>query len=94
MCYCLVIKLCSTLLRPCGLLPGRFLLSMGFPRQEYWSGLPFPPPIVLHAHYNSAKRGKKYLSKKKTASLYVIMKRFGSGDVREYILTLAILQDC
>ena len=19
-------------------------LSMGFPRQEYWSGLPFPPP--------------------------------------------------
>ena len=22
------------------------LLSMGFPRQEYWSGLPFPSPIV------------------------------------------------
>ena len=22
-------------------------LSMGFPRQEYWSGLPFPPPGVL-----------------------------------------------
>ena len=20
------------------------LLSMGFPRQEYWNGLPFPPP--------------------------------------------------
>ena len=20
------------------------LLSMGFPRQKYWSGLPFPPP--------------------------------------------------
>ena len=20
------------------------LLSIGFPRQEYWSGLPFPPP--------------------------------------------------
>ena len=20
------------------------LLPMGFPRQEYWSGLPFPPP--------------------------------------------------
>jgi len=20
-------------------------LTMGFPRQEYWSGLPFPPPI-------------------------------------------------
>ena len=23
-------------------------LSMGFPRQEYWSGLPFPPPGDLH----------------------------------------------
>ena len=22
-------------------------LSMGFPRQEYWSGLPFPPPQDL-----------------------------------------------
>ena len=22
-------------------------LSMEFPRQEYWSGLPFPPPGVL-----------------------------------------------
>ena len=22
-------------------------LSMGFPRQEYWSGLPFPPPVDL-----------------------------------------------
>ena len=23
-------------------------LSMGFPRQKYWSGLPFPPPGDLH----------------------------------------------
>ena len=23
------------------------LLPMGFPRQEYWSGLPFPPPEDL-----------------------------------------------
>ena len=22
-------------------------LSMGFPRQEYWSVLPFPPPVNL-----------------------------------------------
>ena len=22
-------------------------LSMEFPRQEYWSGLPFPPPVEL-----------------------------------------------
>ena len=34
---------CPTLCDPmeCSL-PG--LLSLGFPRQEYWSGLPFPPP--------------------------------------------------
>ena len=34
---------CQTLCNPmdCSL-PGS--LSMGFPRQEYWSGLPFPPP--------------------------------------------------
>ena len=25
-------------------------LSMGFPRQEHWSGVPFSPPSVLHMH--------------------------------------------
>ena len=34
-------------------------LSMGFPRQEYWSGLPFPSPIWLT---NSIPR---YISEKK-----------------------------
>ena len=29
-------------LRPSGV--HQTLLSMGFSRQEYWSGLPFPPP--------------------------------------------------
>ena len=39
-CCCLVGKLCPTLgdLTDCSL-PG-----LGFPRQEYWSGLPFPSP--------------------------------------------------
>jgi len=39
---CLVAKLWPTLCNPmdCSL-PGS-PLSMGFPRQEYWSGLPFP----------------------------------------------------
>ena len=27
--------------------PARFPLNMGFPRQEYWSGLPFPSPRDL-----------------------------------------------
>ena len=32
------------LLQPHGLQPARLPLSMGFSRQEYWSGLPFPSP--------------------------------------------------
>ena len=40
---CLVTKSCLTLLTPWTV--GRQApLSMGFPRQEYWSGLPFPSP--------------------------------------------------
>ena len=31
-------------LQPHGLLPPRLLCPLGFSRQEYWSGLPFPPP--------------------------------------------------
>ena len=42
MCACLVPKLCLTL-GPHGL-ACQAPLSMGFPRQEYWSELPFPPP--------------------------------------------------
>ena len=38
---CLIAKSCLTLLQPRGLLG---FLSMGFPRQEYWGGLPFPLP--------------------------------------------------
>ena len=32
----------SNSLRPHGLKPARLLLFIGFSRQEYWSGLPFP----------------------------------------------------
>ena len=35
---CLVAKSCPTLSQP------QAPLSMGFPRQGYWSGLPFPCP--------------------------------------------------
>ena len=34
----------SNSVQPHGLRPSRLLLSMGFPRQKYWSGLPFPSP--------------------------------------------------
>jgi len=39
----LVAKLCPTLGTP-GTVARQAPLSMGFCRQEYWSGLPFPPP--------------------------------------------------
>ena len=42
-CFCLVAKSYPTLVQPHELKPTR-LLSMGFPRQEYWSELPFPSP--------------------------------------------------
>ena len=41
---CLVAKLCLTLLQPQGLYTHQAPLSMGFPRQEYRRGLPFPSP--------------------------------------------------
>ena len=47
-CFCCfsVTKSCLIL---CNLMDRRHQtpLSMGFPRQEYWSGLPFPSPGVL-----------------------------------------------
>ena len=46
-CASSVAKSCGTFCDPmdCSL-PGFF--AMGFPRKEYWSGLPFPPPGDLH----------------------------------------------
>ena len=40
---CLVAKSCPTLYDPMDV-AHQTPLSMAFPRQEYWSGLPFPPP--------------------------------------------------
>ena len=39
---CLVTKSCLTLASP-WTVAHQAPLSMGFPRQEYWNGLPFPP---------------------------------------------------
>ena len=44
--YHSVAKLYLTLLQPHGLEPAT-PLSMGFPRREYWSWLPFPSPGAL-----------------------------------------------
>ena len=42
----LVVKSCLTLAIPCTV-AHQAPLSMGFPRQEYWNGLPFPSPDDL-----------------------------------------------
>ena len=42
----LVAKLCPTLVTPLTV-AHQASLSMGFSRQEYWSGLPFPSPGYL-----------------------------------------------
>ena len=44
MCVCPVM---SDSFRPHGLQPARLLCPWNFPRQEYWSGLPFPTPPDL-----------------------------------------------
>ena len=45
---CLVAQLCPTLRDPIrGLEPTRLLCPWRFSRQEYWSGLPWPPPRDL-----------------------------------------------
>ena len=42
-CCCLVTKSCVTLLTP-WTVAHQAPLSIGFPREEYWSGLPLPTP--------------------------------------------------
>ena len=43
-CALLIRSVVSDSLRPPGLQPTRLLCPWGFSRQEYWSGLPCPPP--------------------------------------------------
>ena len=54
-CCCLVTKSCLTLFAAPWTVAHQAPLSVGFPRQEYWSGLPFlspgdlPPPGIKPA---------------------------------------------
>ena len=42
-----LLQLCPTLCDPMDCIASQAPLSMGFSRQEYWIGLPFPPPQDL-----------------------------------------------
>ena len=44
-----VTQLCLTLRDPMDCVAHQALLSMGFSRQEYWSGVPLPSPTKLHS---------------------------------------------
>ena len=46
----LVVKSCPTLVTP-WTVAHQGPLSMGFSREEYWSGLPFPSPLWPYATY-------------------------------------------
>ena len=46
-CACQVASIVSDSLRPHGLQPAKLLYPWGLSRQEYWSGLPRPPPGSL-----------------------------------------------
>ena len=78
---CLVAQSCLTLGDPMGLVAHQVPLSMGFSRQEYWSGLPFPSPTEIR---DTPFRGRvfflitsyvycKILNKSKIYSVYYIL---------------------
>ena len=64
----LVAKLCPTLATP-WTLARQAPLSMGFSRQEYWSGLPFPSPGDLP---DTKKKKKKLRKKELSPSLSIL----------------------
>ena len=43
-CVCVSCSVMSNSMQPHGLLLARLFLSVEFPMEEYWSGLPFPSP--------------------------------------------------
>ena len=69
-----LVRMCAQLLQSCPTLVTPWTiarqvpLSMGFPRQEYWSGLPCPPPgNLLHPGVQPAGDGLVVTSTPKSA---------------------------
>ena len=57
MCCCLVTWLCLTLVTP-WTVACQAPLSVEFPRQEYWSGLPFPSPYMYSIFFVHSSVGR------------------------------------
>ena len=67
------------------------LLSMGFPRWEYWNGLPFPPPGDLH------DPGIEILNPRLFRLLHYHHKyshSISAGPVKHYLLSVRLLSGC
>ena len=62
------------------------LLSVGFPRQEYWSGLPFPPPGDLP---DAGIKPKSLLASSALAGGFFMTVPFG----KPYVLSLSVGSD-
>ena len=58
--YAKLLQSCATLCNPMDCSPPQAPLSMGFPSQEHWSGLLFPPPEIELTSLMSPKTAFKY----------------------------------
>ena len=54
-----------------------FILSMGFPRKEYWSGLPFPPPVGHILSELSTMTHPSWVAPHSMASFHWVRQGFG-----------------
>ena len=65
----LVVKSCPILVTP-WTIACQASLTMGFPRQEYWNGLPLPSPVYM-LDFNWKKKKKKITSARSSVTLRV-----------------------
>ena len=82
MCCCLATKLCLTLFTP-WIVACQASLSMEFPRQEYWSGLPFPPPVGLPdpGIEPASRAGRQILYHWANSTIFQLGVEWGNGSI-------------
>ena len=82
MCCCLATKLCLTLFTP-WIVACQASLSMEFPRQEYWSGLPFPPPVGLPdpGIEPASRAGRQILYHWAKSTIFHLGVEWGNGSI-------------
>ena len=72
----------SNSLQPLGLQPARLLCPWDFPRQEYWTGVPFPfpgylpnPGIELTSPTSSALAGVFFATRPPGNPIYILFRK-------------------